>query len=247
MLAGKSALITGAAGGIGKEAALLFAKHGARVWLGDIDTERTRRIADENPELDLCSVELDVTSADSVTQALETITGDGGRLDILYNNAGGTQPGETVLTEADDAVFWNTIGVDLFGTWLCCKHAAAHMQASGGGTIVNTSSIAALTGFAKNPAYSAAKGGVSALTRSLAVAFAEHGIRVNAVAPGITLSPRVEASVKSGRLSPAMQDRHLLGLLDCGKIANAALFLASDLSGGMTGQIVNVDSGAGIA
>ncbi len=245
-LAGKVALITGAGGGIGSAAARLFAENGAQVWLGDIAEERTRAIASEAPRLDLRPIRIDVTDAGSVTAALEEIGRSAGRLDVLYNNAGGTQPGETFITEADDAVFWSTIGVDLFGTWLCCKHAAALMR-DGGGAIVNTSSMVALMGFPRHPAYSAAKGGVAALTRSLAVAYAPLGIRVNAVAPGITLSARVEKSVHSGRLSETLKSRHLTGLLECGQIADKALFLASAQSAGMTGHILVADSGATIA
>ena len=132
-------------------------------------------------------------------------------------------------------------GVDAMRT------AIALMRQGGGGSIVNTASIVALMGFAKNPAYSAAKGGVAALTRSLAVAYAPFGIRVNAVAPGITKSPRVERSVSSGRISDTIQARHLSGFLECKDIAEKALFLASDQSSGMTGQILVADAGTTIS
>lgn len=246
-LDGKVVLITGAAGGIGSAAARKFAAAGAIVWMADISEEGLTAVKREISGSDVHGIVTDVTKADSVAAAMAAIAGSSGRLDILYNNAGGTQPGDTLLTECDDAVFWNTIGVDLFGTWLCCKHAALLMRKSGGGAIVNTSSMVALIGFAKNPAYSAAKGGVAALTRSLAVAFAPHGIRVNAVAPGITRSPRVQRSVASGRISEVMQGRHLSGFLECDQIAEKAMFLASDAAAGMTGQVLVADAGATIA
>lgn len=245
-LTGKVALITGAGGGIGRAAAHLFAREGATVWLGDIDRDAVAATREASPDADLRELDLDVSDTTSVIAALDTIRSDSGRLDILYNNAGGTKPGDTILTDCDDSVFWNTISVDLFGVWLCCKHGVPLMR-NGGGAIVNTASIVAMTGFARNPAYSAAKGGVVALTRSMAVAFAPMGVRVNAVAPGITRSPRVERSVASGRVSRAMQERHLTGFLECEQIARKALFLASDDSAGMTGQALVADGGATIA
>lgn len=246
-LKGNVVLITGAGGGIGSAAARLFASHGATVWMGDIAEDAVRAIRDAHSEWDLRSIALDVAQPASVAAAMATIRQESGRLDVLYNNAGGTQPGDTLLTECDDAVFWSTIGVDLFGTWLCCKHGVPLIQATGGGAIVNTASIVATMGFAGSPAYSAAKGGIAALTRSLAVAFAPHRIRVNAVAPGITRSPRVKRSLAGGRLSEALQLRHLSGFLECEQIARKALFLASDESAGMTGQILVADAGATIS
>jgi NAD(P)-dependent dehydrogenase (short-subunit alcohol dehydrogenase family) len=243
----KVVLITGAAGGIGSAAARKFAAAGAVVWMADVSEDGLAAVKSDIPGGDVRCIVTDVTKADSVAAAMAEIADTSGGLDILYNNAGGTQPGDAVLTECDDAVFWSTIGVDLFGTWLCCKHAAPLMRKGGGGAIVNTSSMVALVGFAKNPAYSAAKGGVAALTRSLAVAFAPFAIRVNAVAPGITRSPRVQRSVASGRISTVMQDRHLSGFLECEQIAEKAMFLASDAAAGMTGQVLVADAGATIA
>ncbi len=244
---GKVVLITGAAGGIGRAAARKCAAAGAIVWIAAISDEGLTAVMREISGSDIHGIVTDVTKADSVAAAIAAIAKASGRLDILYNNAGGTQLGDTLLTECDDAVFWNTIGVDLFGTWLCCKHAAPLIRKSGGGAIINTSSMVALIGFAKNPVYSAAKGGVAALTRSLAVAFAPHGIRVNAIAPGITRSPRVQRSVAGGRISKVIQDRHLSGFLECDQIAEKAMFLASDAATGMTGQVLVADAGATIA
>ena len=246
-LDGKVALITGAAGGIGCAASRQFAAAGATVWMGDIAESRLDAVSQDGQGRNTRSLVLDVTSAESVIKAIGEISRRSGRLDILYNNAGGTQPGDTFLAECDDAVFWNTIAVDLFGTWLCCKHAGPLIKASGGGAIVNTTSIVALMGFPANAAYSAAKGGVAALTRSLAVALAPDAIRVNAVAPGVTRSPRIEKSLSSGRISPALQSRHLSGFLECDEIAAKALFLASDMASGMTGQILVADAGVTIA
>ncbi len=246
-LDGKVVLITGAAGGIGRAASRQFAAAGATVWMGDIAESRPDAAVHGAPEHSTHNLVLDVTKPDSVIGAMAEISRKSGRLDILYNNAGGTQPGDTFLAECDDAVFWNTIAVDLFGTWLCCKHAGPLIKASGGGAIVNTASIVALMGFPANAAYSAAKGGVASLTRSLAVALAPDRIRVNAVAPGVTRSPRVEKSLSAGRISQALQSRHLSGFLECDEIAAKALFLASDMASGMTGQILVADAGVTIA
>lgn len=244
-LDGKVAFITGAGGGIGRAAVRLFASRGATVWMGDRDAGSMEELQAESPGLDLRALRVDVSDASVVSAAMETIGRESGRLDILYNNAGGTQPGDTGIAECDDAVFWSTIRVDLFGTWLCCKHAIALLAA--GSAIVNTASIVGLIGFPRHPAYTAAKGGVAALTRSLAVAFAPRGIRVNAVAPGITRSARVERSIESGRIDAALQARHLTGFLECRQVAEKALFLACDASTGMTGQVLVADGGATIA
>lgn len=247
-LAGKVAFITGAGSGIGREAAMLFACEGARVVVAEIDAEAgaesARLVRDAGGEA--VFVATDVTQPESVAQAIDAAVAAFGRLDILYNNAGGTSPSDGSVTNASLEAFWRTISVDLFGTWLVCRFGIPHLAAAGGGAIVNSSSMMGLIGQGKH-AYTAAKGGVAALTRALAVEYAPQGIRANALAPGITLTDRVVRRSAEGAVPQGLRERHLLGPRPPIDVARTALFLASDESAGITGQIVSVDSGATIA
>ena len=130
---------------------------------------------------------------------------------------------------------------------MCGKFGIPEMIRAGGGAIINTASMVALIGYPGMDAYSAAKGGVAALTRSMAVEYARHRIRVNAVAPGMTLTDRGSAWGAAGNMPQSMRDRHQLGFLQPSHIARAVLFLASDESAGMTGQVMAVDSGVTIS
>jgi len=242
-LEGKTALITGAGSGIGRASALLFAAEGARVVVAEIareegaDTARAITAAGGTALF----VETDVSRPDSVEAAVRTTLERFGGLQVLYNNAGGATPKDGKVTEIDLDEFWRTIGVDLFGTFLGCRLAIPAMAAGGGGSIINTTSIRAMIGTAGADAYTSAKGGVRALTQALALQWAEHKIRVNAIAPGVILTERVKALLRED--DPIFR-KSLLGASAPEDVARLALYLASDDSRRVTGAILPMDSGA---
>ena len=164
-----------------------------------------------------------------------------GGLDILYNNAGGATAADGQVTDMDLDEFWRTIRVDLFGTFLGCRIAIPHLVSAGGGSILNTTSIRALIGTAGADAYTSAKGGVIALTRALALQWAPSRIRVNAISPGVILTPRVKHMLREDDptrvktpLGPSLPE----------DVAPLALYLASDESHQVTGSVFPMDGGA---
>ena len=240
-LDGKVAVITGAASGIGRAAARLFAGEGARVVLGDIRAEQGAAVAAEIGAA-AAFVATDVSKEADVQCLVATATERFGGLDVMYNNAGGATPRDGKVTDMPLDEFWRTISVDLFGTFLGCRFAIPALAARGGGSIINTTSIRALTGTAGADAYSAAKGGVIALTRALAMQWHTAGIRVNAIGPGVVGTDRVLAM-----LNPATDPiaiKSLMGVMVPEDIAAVALFLASDESRRITGTVVPAESGA---
>jgi NAD(P)-dependent dehydrogenase (short-subunit alcohol dehydrogenase family) len=242
-LDGKVALITGSGRGIGRAAALLFAREGAQLVIAEVaqaDGEATAAaIRDAGGEARF--VATDVTVPAQVEAAVRAAVDGFGGLHVLYNNAGGATPKDGKVTDMDLDEFWRAIGVDLFGTFLGCRFAIPAMVESGGGSIINTTSIRAMVGTAGADAYSAAKGGVRALTRALALQWAAHGIRVNAIAPGVILTERVKALL---RQDDPIYEKSLLGASEPEDVAHMALYLASDDSRRVTGAILPVDSGA---
>jgi NAD(P)-dependent dehydrogenase (short-subunit alcohol dehydrogenase family) len=188
-------------------------------------------------------IRTDVSSPESVELAVQRAVSEFGGLDIVYNNVGGSTLRDGPVTTAPFEEFRNKIDVDLFGTWLCVRYAVPEMIKRGGGSIVNATSIVALRGMPGRAAYTAAKGAISALTRSMAVDLAPHNIRVNAVAPGSTLTERILERRQTKPAKPGMAERHILGLIDPIDIAYAVLYFASDESRRTTGQVLAVDSG----
>jgi NAD(P)-dependent dehydrogenase (short-subunit alcohol dehydrogenase family) len=170
-----------------------------------------------------------------------------GRLDVLHNNAGGSTPQDNTVVDAPIEEFWRVIRLDLFGTFLGCRHGIPALIRSGGGAVINMASNLALMGITGRDCYTAAKGGIAALTRSLAVEFAPHGVRVNAIAPSATMTVRVQRLMAGNAAVDKLARSHLLGLIQPEDIANAALYLASEESRMVTGQILPVDSGVTIA
>ena len=189
-------------------------------------------------------VETDVTEATSVRAAFDRAVDQFGRLDVVYNNAGGSTQVDGPVTEAPEEEFWRVIRLDLFGTFLGCKYGIPRLIESGGGSVINTSSNVALMALRGRDCYTAAKGGVASMTRSMAAEYAEHGVRVNAIAPGATRTERVAALAEANEhVDRMVRESALLGWCHPPDIANMALYLASDESRVTTGQILSVDSG----
>jgi NAD(P)-dependent dehydrogenase (short-subunit alcohol dehydrogenase family) len=245
-LAGKVAFVTGAGGGIGRAICERFLAEGAHVAAADIDIDAARQSVVGAPdEGRAVVVPCDVGAADSVREAIAHTVATFGALNVLCNVAGGSSANDGGVTGALEEEFWRVIRVDLFGTFVCCKYGIPELIRAGGGSVINTSSMAALMAIPGRDCYTAAKGGVAALTRSMAAGYAEHAVRVNAIAPGTTLSPRVRAVADSGVMKE-MEARHLLGFVEPIDIAHMAVYLASDEARIVTGQIFSVDSGVTI-
>ncbi len=251
-LAGKAALITGGGGGIGRATAIRFAEEGARVAVIDIDVGRgaeSARLAKEaaaNGGGDAVFLAADVTSNDAMKAAVAETVGRFGGLHVLHNNAGGSTLRDGPVTEAPDDEFWRAIKLDLYGTFVCSKHGIPAIAASGGGSVINMASNVALMALPGRDCYTAAKGGVAAMTRSMAVEYAPDRIRVNAIAPSVTLSDRVKGMLAKSAEIEKLASQHLLGFGQPIHIANLAVYLASDESEITTGQVIPVDSGVTI-
>jgi NAD(P)-dependent dehydrogenase (short-subunit alcohol dehydrogenase family) len=245
----KVVVITGAGRGIGRAAAGLFTSEGARVAILEIDEERgvaaEREIRDAGG--DACFIQTDVTDADSVTRAIPAVVERFGKIDVLYNNAGGSTTEDAGVVDAPVEEFWRVIKLDLWGTFLICKHGIPALIDNGGGCVVNTASNLAVMGIRGRDCYSAAKGGVAAMTRSMAVEYAPRNIRVNAVAPAATRTERViELARANEHIDALIREGQLLGWCEPIDIAYMALYLASDESASTTGQVMLVDGGATI-
>jgi len=189
-LDGKVAVITGAAGGIGREAAILFSSEGASVCVGDMSREYGEAVAAECREAFF--QEVDVADPGSV-EAMYAATADRyGGIDVLYNNAGIMPPDDSSVLETEPDAWDRVMNVNAKGVYLCCKHGIPHLLERGGGSVINVASFVALVGAATSQiAYTASKGAVLSLTRELAVEFARQGVRVNALCPGpVEIPPR---------------------------------------------------------
>jgi NAD(P)-dependent dehydrogenase (short-subunit alcohol dehydrogenase family) len=251
-LVGKVALITGGGGGIGRATAERFAEEGAKVIVADIDQTAGEAAAGSARERasnhggDAHFVHCDVTERISVQAAVEATIARYGKLDVLHNNAGGSTLQDGPVTEAPEEEFWRAIRLDLFGTFLCSKIAIPAIIKAGGGSIINMSSNVALMALPGRDCYTAAKGGIASMTRSMAVEYAPHNIRVNAIAPSVTLTERVKRLLAGNANVSKLAASHLLGLGQPIHIANMAVYLASDEAAITTGQILSVDSGVTI-
>ena len=248
-LIGKVALITGSGSGIGRSAAILFSQAGAKISVADVNAEHgteTVNLIEANGGQAIF-VECDVSKPERVRNMISTTVKAFGGLNILYNNAGGSTMLDDRVTEAPDEEFWRVIGLDLYGTFLGCKYAIPELIKAGGGSVINMSSNQALMGIAGRVCYTAAKGGIASMTRAMAVEYGGHKIRVNAIAPSVTLTERVKKLLEQSTEIQKQAERHLVGLAEPEDVANLALFLASDQSALITGQVISVDSGVTIS
>ena len=244
-LAGKVAIITGAGSGIGRATACRFAAEGANVVVAEINDAgagETVELARARGGGECVAVRTDVTDPDSVERAVAAAVERFGRLDVMHNNAGGSSVEDGPVTEVSLDEWWRTIKIDLFGAFLGCRFAIPAMEASGGGSIINMASLVGVVGYPGRDAYSAAKGGVMALTRSVASGFVKANIRVNAIAPGAVATERVVAMIPDVTSAfSAAEGAPQLAVPD--DIANACVFLASDESSFLTGQVLSIDGG----
>jgi NAD(P)-dependent dehydrogenase (short-subunit alcohol dehydrogenase family) len=240
----KVVVITGAAGGIGREAALLFSAEGAGVCVADVDEETGQQTAAQCRDAFFQAV--DVTSPESVQEMYRTTTERYGGIDVLYNNAGimPAEDGSILETESDA---WDRVqAVNTKGVYLCCKYGIPHLLERGGGSVINVASFVALAGAATSQiSYTASKGAVLSLSRELAVEFARRGIRVNALCPGPVETPLLMRLFEE---TPGALERRLVHLpmgrlAQAKEIAYGALFLASDESSYVNGATFLVDGG----
>lgn len=246
-LAGKVALITGAGMGMGREAALLFAAEGARIVVGDLDAAAAHRtvalVAEAGGEA--LAVVGDVAVEDDVRRMVEEGARRFGGLHVLYHNAGVLWKDRDRSVLETDGAWWDRVmAINLKSAFWVTKHGIPHLRAAGGGSIILVGSVSALAGFARaQDAYTAAKGALIALNRSLAVQFAKDGIRSNIIHPGI-----VDTPLQAPYLTEALR-AEFARAIPLGRIAHpreiawAALFLASDESSFMTGAELVVDGG----
>jgi NAD(P)-dependent dehydrogenase (short-subunit alcohol dehydrogenase family) len=242
-LDGKIALVTAGGGGIGQATAWLLAERGASVIAADIDADGLEDTVRQclAPGR-LRTIAADATTLAGAEAAVAAATGAFSGLSILVNVVGGSRPGKTVvdlsLEEWDD---W--IRLNLTSTFLMCKVAIPAMAASGGGSIVNISSGAGVTAMRKNPAYVAAKGGIIALTRALALDHAEQKIRANCIAPGAILTPLMKRNRRQDEID-WMANANLVGRIGMPHdIAAMVAFLSSDDGAFVNGELINVSGG----
>jgi NAD(P)-dependent dehydrogenase (short-subunit alcohol dehydrogenase family) len=242
VLDGRVAVVTGAASGIGAGIAQAMAAAGARVALLDRDGEAARRAAADLGGAGALAMECDVRSSADVAARFEEIAGVTGRIDVLVCAAGVREIAHTLELTAD--AWEETIAVDLSGTFYCCQAAARAMTRTGGGSITTISSVSGLIGEAHRPAYCAAKHGVIGLTKALATDLAGHGIRVNAICPGLIRTPLTESYFADDTFTASLAGAVPLG--GAGEprhIADVAVFLASDAAAYITGIALPVDGG----
>lgn len=245
----KVILITGSGSGIGKSTALLFAKEGAKVVVNDISEEKGKQTVEEIHQIggETIYIKADVTNATEVEGMVQNVVDHFGKIDVLFNNAG--IAGVGAVHETSEELWDKVVNVNIKGVFLPTKHVIPHMMERKEGSIINMSSCIAEIGLLRRAVYSATKGAVLALTKSMQVDYASYNIRVNALLPGTILTPFVENYLKNSYDNPedglnTIRRRQLteeLGRPD--DVAKAALFLASDESKFMMGSPLYIDGG----
>jgi NAD(P)-dependent dehydrogenase (short-subunit alcohol dehydrogenase family) len=240
----KVVVITGAAGGIGREAALLFSQEGARICVADMVEEQGEQTAAEC--LDAFFQKVDVTSPESVQDLYRVTSERHGGIDVLYNNAGIMPPDDASILDTEPNAWQRVQDVNTKGVYLCCKYGIPYLLDRGGGSVINVASFVALSGAATSQiSYTASKGAVLSMTRELAVEFARRGVRVNALCPGPVETPLL---MRLFAETPGALERRLVHvpmgrLAQAKEIAYGALFLASDESSYVNGATFLVDGG----
>jgi NAD(P)-dependent dehydrogenase (short-subunit alcohol dehydrogenase family) len=248
-LANKTAIITGGGTGMGKVTALLFAREGANVIITGRREAKLKEVAEEAAKegLKLDYLVSDVSSEEDCKAAVDYAVGKYGRIDILFNNAGVLYPGTTHETDTET---WDKIfDTNVKGTYWMSKYTIPVMLENGGGSIVNNSSVGGLNGFPGLAAYTASKGAVTLLTKTMALEYADKGIKVNAICPGTIETPMVVDEFLGKVDDRAAAENFLLSLHPIGRfgkpeeVAHTVLFLCDDNVGFMTGNMVSIDGG----
>jgi NAD(P)-dependent dehydrogenase (short-subunit alcohol dehydrogenase family) len=245
LLADRVAFVTGAGSGIGREIAEVFAREGARIAGFDRSRESGEDLVaalEEAGAREPLFVHGDVRDPADVERAIESVVASAGRIDVLVNCAGVREIGDVYTMPADE---WeNVIAINLSGTFYCCQAAARRMRESGGGSIVNMASVGGLIGLSHRPAYTAAKHGIVGLTKSLARDLAPADIRVNAICPGVIRTPLTEQYFADERFERDLAvSVPLRRYGESSDVAQAALYLASDMASYVTGIALPVDGG----
>jgi 3-oxoacyl-[acyl-carrier protein] reductase len=241
LLKGKTAVVTGGAQGIGLAISELFVREGARVVIGDRDlTSAAAAIAQVGDETLVRAVSCDVTRADDVHALLTTATDAFETLDVMVNNAGVTR--DATMRTMSEAQFDEVLDVHLKGSWHGTRMAAAVMREQRSGSIINISSISGKVGMVGQTNYSAAKAGVVGLTKAAAKEMAHHGVRVNAIQPGLIRSA-MTAAMPRGAWDQKMAEIPMQRAGEPEEVAAVALFYASDLASYMTGTVAEVSGG----
>ncbi len=243
---GKVALVTGAAGGIGRAASLAFGRAGASVVVADLSAEGGQQTADliRAAGGKALFVQTNVAIASEVGAMVAAAVAEFGRIDCAFNNAG-IEEEHLPLGESEEAVFDRIMVVNVKGVWLCMKYQIRQMLKQGGGAIVNTASVAGLVGAPTQPIYAASKHAVVGLTKTAAVEYGRAGIRVNSVCPGVINTLMLTRALeREPEREKRMKKIHPIGRFgEADEIANAALWLCSDQASFVTGHQLAVDGG----
>jgi NAD(P)-dependent dehydrogenase (short-subunit alcohol dehydrogenase family) len=243
---GKVVLVTGAAGGIGRAAALAFGRAGASVVVADVSVDgghATAAMIVEGGGKALF-VQTNVTRANEVEALIDKVVAHYGRLDCAFNNAG-IEEEHLPLADGDEAMFDRIMAVNVKGTWLCMKYEIRQMLKQGGGAIVNTASVAGLVGAPTQGVYAASKHAVVGMTKTAAAEYGREGIRINSVCPGVVNTPMMTRALEREPLrEKKLRNAHPIGrIAEPAEVANAALWLCSEQASFVTGHQLAVDGG----
>ena len=250
-LSNKVVLITGSGSGIGRASAVLFSREGAKISVVDIDEKGGQQTVDliKQKGSDAIFVHANITKASDAERMVKVTLDQYGKLDILFNNAGIGMP-FMPIEQIEESLWHRIMDINVMGIFLGCKYAIPAMKRQGGGVIINTASISGVRPRVGNSVYSASKGAVILLTKSLAMELAPFKIRVNCINPVVVETPFLEKNIDRNQLEEAKKT--MLSTIPLGRlcqpedIAHAALYLASDESSMVTGASLDVDGGRGI-